>query len=211
MKTPVVMERDLHGMKIRQTTKDGFFNANDLLALYEKTGGPEKRIERYMSTKSTQEYISAIQADILNSTNSGELESPQVYYGKRGKYGGTWMHPFLFVDFAMWLSPEFKLTCVKWIYDNLIMNRIEAGDTFKEVNAALSEHVPKITWMTYSNEARMINKIVFGDPKGGQRNEATEKQLEKLKFLQKADVKLIADGLDYYDRFEKLKELSQYI
>ena len=32
----------------------------------------------------------------------------------------------------------------------------------------------------------------------------------QVKRLQKADIKLIADGHDYYERYEKLKELKQY-
>ena len=35
----------------------------------------------------------------------------------RGKYGGTWMHPYLFVKFAMWLDPNFMLMGIK-LYDD---------------------------------------------------------------------------------------------
>ncbi len=217
MKTEIIMNkdievRDLHGVKVRQSTKTTFFNANDLLMLYEQIKGkPQKRIESYLEMQSTKQYISTIIQDLQNNVKSGELEY-DVLQTKKGKYGGTWMHPYLFIDFAMWLSPEFKLTCVKWLYDNLIQVRIDAGDYFKEVNKALFSQNPKKApaIYEYSNEAKMINKLVFGDPSGGQRNDATEEQLKTLAFLQRADIKLIQDGKDYYDRYEKLKELIRY-
>jgi len=110
----------------------------------------------------------------------------------------------------MWLSVDFKVTCLKWLYDNLIEFRDECGDGFKKVNDALFNQKPNTPWFEYSNEAKMINKLVFGSSEKGQRNNATEKQLSLLKALQKADIKLIEQGLDYYDRFEKLKGLKLY-
>jgi len=214
MKTEQIIDRNLNGVAVRQSTKTRFFNANDLLSLYSKQkGAKEKRITDYLDNAQTKSYMSAIQADSLNTANSRELEYPLVepYYTKRGKYGGTWMHPYLFIDFAMWLSPEFKLTCVKWIYDKLIDLRLEGGDTFKLVNLALFNRKPTTTQYEYSNEAKMINKLVFGTPEGGQRNGATEKQLELLTRLQKADVHFIQQGLDYYDRFVKLNEMKSML
>jgi hypothetical protein len=119
------------------------------------------------------------------------------------------MHPYLFMDFAMWLSPKFKLTCIKWIFDNLIKSRINAGDGFKQVNEALFNQKPNIPHWEYSNEAKMINKLVFGKPDKDQRNKATEYQLNLLSGLQKADKKLIDEGIDYLDRFKRLEKLKE--
>jgi hypothetical protein len=44
MKTVVIMERDLNGVKIRQNHKTGFFNANDLLDLHNSKSPKKKRI-----------------------------------------------------------------------------------------------------------------------------------------------------------------------
>ena len=206
------MERDLNGVIVRQSTKTSCFNATDLMNIYNAGSSitqKQKQIQDYMANKSTKEYIAAIQADILNVQNSGVLESPLVHYAKRGKYGGTWMHPYLFIDFAMWLSPEFKLTCVKWIYDKLIEVRINSGDTFKEVNRALTfDNTVKIQQSIYINEANMINKLAFGKADGGQRNHAKEDQLRMLTQLQRADVALIKKGLDYYERYDALKKIK---
>ena len=93
----------------------------------------------------------------------------------------------------------------------MIKLRLDSGDSFKEVNLALSEKGDKVAHWTYANEAKMINKLAFGDPSGGQRDSATEEQLELLGRLQKADEKLIREGLDFYERYEKLKELKKYL
>lgn len=208
MKTSVIMQRDLNGVKVRQDSKTMFFNANDLLDLYNTTSGEQKRLQNYLDNQNTKDTESAILREIQNNSKESEFENG-VIQTKRGKNGGTWMHPYLFIDFGMWLSPDFKVTVIKWFYDNLIQLRNEAGDSFKDVNQALFEMYPTSTHFAYSNEAKMINKLVFGKPDKDQRNLATEKQLALLKALQKADVHLIAKGMDYYERYEKLKEYRE--
>lgn len=211
MKSTVVMKRTMKDIDIRQDSKTLFFNANDLLEAYNSKAKTQKRLQSYFANEATKRFMNElIKDEISNSKNSGELETDIISI-KRGKYGGTWLNPYLFVDFAMWLSPEFKVTIIKWVYDNLIRFRVDAGDSFKAVNAALFNAKPNSPPHYYSNEANMINKLVFGSPKGGQRNNATEKQLANLKFLQEADIKLIKNGLDSYDRYEKLKELKTFL
>lgn len=208
MKTSVIMQRDLNGVKVRQDSKTMFFNANDLLDLYNSTSGEQKRLQNYLDNQSTKDTESAILREIQNNSKESEFENG-VIQTKRGKNGGTWMHPYLFIDFGMWLSADFKVTVIKWFYDNLIQLRNDAGDSFKDVNKALFEMYPTSTHFAYANEAKMINKLVFGKPDKDQRNLATEKQLALLKALQKADIHLIAKGLDYYERYEKLKEYRE--
>lgn len=208
MKTSVILNREMNGVTVRQDSKTSFFNANDLVDVYNKKTGGQKRIQNYLDNKSTREFMSALaQAESLNDSNWSELENG-LAVTRRGKNGGTWVHPYVFIDLAMWLSPEFKVTVIKWVYDNLIKLRNDAGDTFKEVNEALFNMHPNSPPFAYSNEARMINKIVFNDSNPGHRNNATEAQLLELRALQKADVKFINQGLDYYDRYEKLKEVK---
>jgi len=211
MKTSVVMTRVMNGIQVRQDSKDGFFNSNDLITTYNKNFGESKMIHNYIANDSTRRTLTAL----AKAENDNTWNSAEEYMGfirtKRGKYGGTWMHPYLFVDFAMWLSPEFKVTVIKWVYDNLIKFRIEAGNGFKEVNQALFESKPNSAPFDYANEAKMINKIVFGDSSAGQRNGATEEQLDLLKTLQKADIKLIEEGKDYFERFQELVKLRKYL
>ena len=211
MKTSVIMKRELNGVTVRQDSKNSFFNATDLVEIYNKTSGGQKRIQNYLDNKSTREFMVALaQAENLNSSNWSDLENG-LAITKRGKNGGTWVHPYLFIDLAMWLSPDFKVTVIKWVYDNLIKVRNDAGDTFKEVNEALFNQYPNSPPFAYSNEAKMINKVVFNDSNAGQRNNANEAELLELRALQKADAKLISQGIDYYDRYEKLKEIKKIL
>lgn len=209
MKTAVIMNRDLSGMAVRQNSKTQFFNANDLIELYNSAHGDDKKIHHYLANDSTKRFIDALMAD-SNTRNSGDLENGTMET-KRGKNGGTWMHPYLFIDFAMWLSPEFKVSVIRWVYDNVIKLRNECGDKFKDVNEALFELKPNSAPFTYSNEANMINKLVFGTVDKGQRNLASEKQLELLKQMQRLDVGLIKSGKDYYERYEELKKYTMLL
>jgi len=211
MKTAVIVERDLNGLAVRQNSKTEMFNANDLLDIYNESTKSHKKIDAYLANTSTKEFINVLTKDVvLNTQDSGELER-EIMQTKRGRYGGTWMHPYLFIHFAMWLSPEFNLMCIKWIHDNLIRTRNECGDTFKTVNDALYIQEGGGNPFMYANEAKMINKLVFGSADKGQRNLATEEELQLLKNLQKMDIKLIQKGLDFYERYEKLKELRSYV
>jgi hypothetical protein len=206
MKTPVIMVRDFGDLSIRQESKYQFFNATDLLNAYNKAHGEDKRMQNYLDNESTKRYLNALTADeSLNSSKESELGDSFIT-SKRGKFGGTWMHPYLFIDFAMWLSPEFKVTVIRWVYDNLIKLRNECGDTFKEVNETLFENKPNTPPFEYANEARMINKLVFGSSDKGQRNLASEQQLDMLKQLQRLDIGLIKTGKEYFERYEELKK-----
>ena len=211
MQTAVIMVRDLNGLPVRQNSKTAMFNANDLLEIYNTKAKRKKRIDAYLVNQTTQDYIETIAKDINSNTqNSCDLKN-QVTQANRGRVnGGTWMHPYLFIDFAMWLSPEFKLTCVKWIYDKLIVLRNDSGDSFKEVGAALRDQ-DLVRPHYYINETHLLNRLVFGNPEGGQRNIATEEQLKLMTLLQKADAKLIREGRNYLQREQSLLRLKQLV
>lgn len=59
------------------------------------------------------------------------------------KNGGTWMHPILFVKFAMYLSPRFEYHVLKFVSDEMIRYRNDAGDAYKELSSAIMRIVPK--------------------------------------------------------------------
>ena len=135
MKTSVVMKRDLYGHTIRQDSKSQMFNGNDLLKVCNEArklkGLSEKQLNNYMVNDSTKELVKTlcIQESISES---------EAVLSRRGKYGGTWMHPVVMIDFAMWLSPEIKVRILSWVLDGLIDARGESGDSFKEAMSALS-------------------------------------------------------------------------
>lgn len=139
MKTEVIMKRDLLGNEIRQRSKSGMFSANDILTVGNKlrmeAGLPLKDLSQYFDNESTKEYIDAIKWEFL-------LDIEEIKISTKGRNGGTWVHPMVFIDLAMWLNPELKVKIVKWVMDELIANRNFSGDSYKEMNQALTEKFP---------------------------------------------------------------------
>lgn len=137
MKTAVVMERELYGSIIRQNSKTQMFNGNDLLKVCNEArkmkGLSEKQMNNYMVNDSTKELVETL---CLQES----ITEVDAITSKRGKYGGTWMHPVVMIDFAMWLSPEIKVRILSWVIDGLIDARSSSGDSFKSAMSSLSQN-----------------------------------------------------------------------
>ena len=127
MKTAQIMMRPFKDGIIRQNHKTAWFNATDLIKIANKyrtqIGLKEKLIKDYFKTDSTNEFIK----EILDRENVSE-----AYSSKKGKNGGTWVHPLLLIDIAMWLSPEFKYDAMSWLQDELLGLRDESGESYKK-------------------------------------------------------------------------------
>lgn len=90
------------------------FNATELLKQWNNSNGTKKELKDFFDNKSTDDFIEAlILEENLNRDNSPYLKS-------RGKNGGTWMHPILFIKFAMWINPKFKVKVLKFVNNELI-------------------------------------------------------------------------------------------
>lgn len=61
----------------------------------------------------------------------------------------------------------------------------------------------------YSNEALMINEIVFGVRFGDVRDTATELELDAVADLEARNATLIDLGMEYQERKEKLKMMFE--
>ena len=117
MKTNQVLTRKMGEFNVLQRTSDGMFNATALLNQWNKYNGFQKQMSHYTDNASTEEFIKAL----LSEENFKERKS--VLIQTRGKNGGTWMHPLLFIDFAMWINPAFKIKVLKFVYDELLKYR----------------------------------------------------------------------------------------
>jgi hypothetical protein len=213
LKTTQHMIRKFEGANIPQRTSDKFFNATEMLKYYNKLTNSKKVFAEFLSNQNTIAFISALKTELLNIGDSLHL---QVIDTKRGKNGSTWMHPYLFVKFCFWLSPEFEVKVIKWVYDNLIDFRHEAGDYYKEMCKAISETYHE--WygknpdpLIFVKEAHFLNYLVFGSTKGKQRNEATEFQLMLMNRLQKLNISMIYDKTNKDVRYKKLSDFAEMI
>ena len=191
MKTNQIIKRPMGAFVVEQRTKDGYFNATTLMRQWNQANGSKKEIKDYLENKSTQEFLTAlISEEDLNGENSPYLTS-------RGKYnGGTWMHPIMFIDFAMWLNPAFKVKVIKFVYDQMIKFRKDAGDAYKDLSAAVSTLVSKeFMSSAMARISKGMNVLVFGEHYPSIRNDKGIETLQLELFeLERKLSELINDG-----------------
>lgn len=217
MITNQLMKRDFNGSSIEQRTLDGYFNATTLLEIYNSSSDKKKRFADFWENDTTSNFMNELAND-LNVEKKAHLKNvliTDLYETKRGRGGCTFMHPYLFVKFAMWLSPKFEVQVIKWVYDNLIDFRTQAGDYYKELCSSIMDRY--INWsngskpspLVFSNEAKYLNSLVKGEFKGIERNELNEKELDLLNNLQKLDIDMINRGCGKLDRHNKLRDYAE--
>lgn len=215
MKTLQIVKRDFNGTMIEQRNTDGYFNATTLLEMANSILEKKKVLPEFWKLDSTKGFMEELSRD-LNVCFSIDLKNnivSSLYETKRGRGGCTWMHPYLFVKFAMWLSPKFEVQVIKWVYDNLIDFRNQAGDYYKELCTSIMNRYTqyfnnKPDPLVFQNEAKYLNSLVTGVFKGVERNELNEKQLDLLNNLQKLDIDMINRGVGKMSRHEKLRDYA---
>lgn len=200
------MVRKMGSFDILQRTKDGYFDANALLNQWNsKKENPERKMSRFLDSPKTLEFINEIQND--SPSTEMHLGSITAFYVKKGRNtsnGRTkdevWMHPYLFIDFAMWLNPKFKLSVIKFIYDQLIQQRTLAGDNYK----TLSSSIVKLKGYSFQEVARAIQWIVYNKTGKELRQTATQEQLQEINEIQ---TKLaFAIDMNYITSYNQLLE-----
>ncbi len=201
MKTNQIMVRPMGDFEVTQRTKDGFFNATELLKQWNKKSGMKKEVTKFLDLDSTSELIRVImERENLHTQDSAYVKSR----ASRGDNAGTWMHPILFIDFAMWINPSFKYDVIKFVYDEMIRYRNEAGDAYRELSSAIMKIVPKdfmpkamqkigeaLNWVVFNQHEKMLRNK-FGD----------EKKQRELCQLEKKVADLINEG--FITDFDKL-------
>ena len=197
MKTNQILTRNMGDFKVNQRTSDGMFNATELLKQWNDQSGQQKQIIHFSENSNTKEFIEAlILEEDLKERNSVLIKS-------RGKNGGTWMHPILFIKFSMWINPRFEVKVLKFVYDELIKYRNDAGDNYVLLSKSISKIVNNAFLpVAIQNIAKAINHIVFNKHLAGIRNiEASEEALRELSSLELKLSELIEDGfITTYDQ-----------
>ena len=116
---------------------------------------------------------------------------------KKGKYGGTWAHEDIALEFASWLSPEFKLYVITEFKRLKTEEQAKLGDPFNikrfltsgnysllvsSVLSGVDERLlthpqPYKKRLPFAAEADMINEIVFGLTAAEWRQQNSDKPL----------------------------------
>lgn len=206
MKTDQLMKRKMGEFNVTQRTKDGFFCATELLRQWNEYANlnrgnsphlKQKDLKEFFYNKNTKEFIDALLEEEKLSTKN------LAYLKLRGKSGGTWMHPVLFVKFAMWLNPRFEVQVIKFVYDEMIKYRNEAGDAYNKLGSAVSKIVRKdFMPQAMQKVGEALNWIVFNEHERNIRNQyGEEKKQRELYELERKVADLINEGfIKSYDQ-----------
>lgn len=180
------MVRKMGSFEVLQRTKDGYFDASTLINQWNsRPDNPERKMIRFLESPKTTEFINEIQSE----SPSAEMHDGLItaFYQKKGRNTSkgrtkdeTWMHPYLFIDFAMWLNPKFKLSVIKFVYDQLIEQRTLAGDNYK----TLSSSIVKLKGYSFQEVAKALQWIVYNKTGKNLRQTDTQDQLKEINDIQ---------------------------
>jgi hypothetical protein len=198
MKGNVIMSRQMGQFNVNQRTKDGMFNASSLILQWNKTENLKKKsIADFFRLAETDDFIGVLIHEENMPIGNSQLGDNQAYLIKKGgntitgrKPDEVWMHPYLFLKFAMWLNPKFEYHVIKFVYDRLIELRKETSDLYVELcNATNSYHIRNFNREAsrehYMNNGTTIQLLVFGKTfPGNPWQNVGESQLKLRKNLQ---------------------------
>ena len=247
------------GISIQVYTEDfknDYISLTDI-ARYRNSDDPRFVIQNWMRNRNTLEFIglwetlnnlnfNRVQFDTFRNdaglnrftmTPSKWIESTQAIgiVSKSGRYGGTYAHYDIAMEFASWISPEFKLYIIQ-DYKRLKedenskislswnLHREISKINYKIHTDAIKEHLLKdLTkeqlYYKYASEADILNVALFGkrakqwreenpDLKGNMRDYASLNELLVLANMESYNAILIEQGMKQKDRMIELRKLA---
>ena len=205
-------------------------NTIELLGLWEKLNNPDfKQVEfdLFRNEAGFNHFVLSPQKWIEN-TNAIGLQS------KSGRYGGTYAHIDIALEFASWVSVEFKFYLIKEF------QRLK-NEQNKELDWNIKRQLTKINYrihtdavkenlipknldkkqisFVYANEADVLNMALFGKTakqwrnenpkeKGNIRDFANVSQLVCLVNLENLNAVFINEGLVQSERLKRLNQIA---
>jgi hypothetical protein len=182
MKTNQEMVRYIDNFTVVQRTSDGYFDGSELLRQWNGVeGNPRRRMSEFIDSTKVKEFLKALAEDESHRTkiDIGENQLLIKIKGRNTKEGKTpdkvWMNPLLFIKFAMWINPTFEVKVLRFVYDEMIRYRNDAGDAYKELSSAVMKIVPKdfmpkamqkvgeaLNWVIFNSHEKMLRNK-YGD------------------------------------------------
>ena len=205
-------------------------NTLEYIGIWEKVYNPDFNYGEFAIIKS-QAGLNSFKISVKEFVEKTNAISIQA---KAGRYGGTYAHKDIAFEFAMWISPEFKIYIVKefqrlkeeeqkllgWSAKRELakINYRIHTDAIKQ-NLIPPELSPAQKTFVYADEADMLNVAMFGmtakqwreanqDLKGNIRDYATINQLICLSNMENLNAVFINDGLPQTERLEKLNKIA---
>lgn len=237
--------------------KNDYISLTDI-AKYKNKDAPAQVINNWFRNHDTIEYLGLWESINNNNFNLFEFEkfknesganaftlSPKQWIEKTnaigitsssGRYGGTYAHSDIAMEFASWISPEFKLYVIQdyqrlkadensklsldWNVKRSIskMNYKIHTDAIKEFLLADLTEAQKN--FKYADEADLLNVALFGmtakewrikhnKTKGNMRDEASIEELIALANLESYNAILISKGIEQGERLEELRNSAK--
>lgn len=237
--------------------KNDYISLTDI-AKYKNTDDPRFVIQNWMRNRNTLEFIglwealnnpnfNRVQFDTFRSeaglnrftmTPGKWIESTDAIgiVSKAGRYGGTYANYDIAMEFASWLSPEFKLYIIQ-DYKRLKedensrlsltwnLHREISKINYKIHTDAIKEHILKDLTneqlsFKYASEADMLNVALFNktakewreenqDLKGNMRDYASLNELLVLANMESYNAVLISKGIEQKERMIELREFAR--
>lgn len=205
-------------------------NTLEYIGIWEKVYNPNFNYGEFATIRS-QSGLNSFKISVkefVSRTNAISLQA------KAGRYGGTYAHKDIAFEFAMWISPEFKIYIVKefqrlkseeqrllgWSAKrelSKINYRIHT-DAIKQ-NLIPVEVTPAQASVIYANEADVLNVAMFGmtakqwretnpNLKGNIRDYATINGLICLSNMENLNAVFIEQGMPQDERLIKLNQIA---
>lgn len=205
-------------------------NTIELLGLWEKLNNSDFKLVEFDQFRNEAGYNHFVLSPKkwIDTTNSIGLQS------KSGRYGGTFAHIDIALEFASWVSVEFKFYMIKEFQRLKIKQAGELDwdikrrltkinyrihtDAIKENLIPVSLSKKQISCV-YATEADVLNMALFGmtasewrsantNDKGNIRDFANVSQLVCLSNLESLNAVFIGEGYSQSERLERLNEIA---
>ena len=205
-------------------------NTIEFLGIWEKVNNPSFNYAEFDIIKSqaglNNYRLSA--KEWMSKTNAIGIIS------KTGRYGGTYAHKDIAFEFAMWISPEFKVYLIQEFQRLKEEEQKQLGWSVKRELAKINYHihtdaikenlVPEEldryhASLIYANEADVLNVALFGmtakewrdanpDLKGNLRDYANINQLICLSNMENLNAVFINKGMPQRERLIELNKIA---
>ncbi|MFI3286681.1 MAG: KilA-N domain-containing protein [Rikenellaceae bacterium] len=220
-------------------SKDGEFffsnwlrnrNTVEFLGIWEKVNNPDFNYVEFDIIKSN----AGLNSYRLSAKEWSSKTNAIGIISKAGRYGGTYAHKDIAFEFAMWISPEFKVYLIKEFQNLKEREMQQLGWSAKRELSKINYHIhtdaikanliPEEltagqTSIIYASEADVLNVALYGitakqwrdanpELKGNIRDYSTINELICLSNMENINAVLINEGISQRDRLIKLNSVA---
>lgn len=205
-------------------------NTLEYIGIWEKVNNPNFNYGEFATIRN-RSGLNNFKISVKEFT---ELTNAIGLQAKAGRYGGTYAHKDIAFEFAMWISPEFKIYLVREFQRLKEEEQKQLGWSAKRELAKLNYHIhtdaikhnlipkelsPAQTSIIYANEADVLNVALFGKTAkqwkdanpgltGNIRDYATINELICLSNMENLNAVFINEKIPQKERLIKLNKIA---